>query len=162
MDSLRGSVATQLSSAFGNGGSSPLGLLMLLTSTLVFFEIGGLEVVVLGIERSYEAIPIGPFRPPSSWTSGATTIVIMASARLIEAAVALSAPVIVTILIADLLLGLLGRIVPGVAIPAIGGPAKSILGVVVLLVVFLWIRVALERSWTGWLALFMRAGRAGW
>jgi flagellar biosynthetic protein FliR len=162
VDVLRGSTATPLSSPFGAGGSSPIGLLMLLTATIVFFEIGGLEVVVLGIVRSYEAIPLGPFRPPSTWPGGAMTIVIMASARLIEASVALSSPVIVTMLIADLLLGLLGRIVPGVAIHSFGGVTKTILAVVVLLAVFLWIRVVLERGWTGWLRLFVTTGQMGW
>jgi flagellar biosynthetic protein FliR len=139
--------------------SGPMGVLMLLTSVVVFFEIGGLDTVAVGLVRSYEAIPLGSITVAPGWLGHAATVVILASANLIEATIALCAPIIVATITADLLLGILGRIVPGVPLRSMSGVARPVVVVLVLLLAFAGIRVALARSWASWLALFLASGR---
>ena len=52
-DILRGANLAEVISPFGQGRSSPLGVLMLLFSLVVFHEIGGVGTIALALARSY-------------------------------------------------------------------------------------------------------------
>jgi flagellar biosynthetic protein FliR len=132
-DFLRGANAMSVRSPLFSEGSSPLGNLFLLLATVVFWKIGGAAYVAKAFAGSYEAMPLaGALRRVP--TENAVFLVIAASAKLFESALALAAPAVVALLIADLTLGVVGRVLPGVPWGFVGVPAKALLGVGMVLV----------------------------
>lgn len=128
-DVLRGvNMAEAISPASGSR-SSPLGALMLLLAIVVFFEIGGMGYLTSALVRSYEAIPLSAPRRFAGGSRALAMVAIAASAKLIEAAIGLCAPVIVALLLADILLGIVGRYVPQIPLYFVGMPLKALLGV---------------------------------
>jgi flagellar biosynthesis protein FliR/FlhB len=66
-----------------------------------------------------------------------------ASGKLIESAVGLAAPVLLALLLADLVLGLVGRLVPRIPVYAHGTPVRALLGLAALLVTLAGIDLAI-------------------
>ena len=99
-DILRGANTAEVIAPGGEWRSSPLGSLMLLLAAVVFFEIDGLAHVTSALLHSYEAIPLDTHARLGTSPAAMARVIIVASARLIESAVALSAPVIVALLLA--------------------------------------------------------------
>ena len=110
-DVLRGASMSEALSPMGAGKSSPLGALMILLAVVVFFEIGGPVHLTAALARSYEAIPlISPMGFAGS-PHAMAMVAIAASAKLIESAIGLCAPALVALLLADIVLGVVGRAV---------------------------------------------------
>jgi flagellar biosynthetic protein FliR len=80
---------------------------------------------------------------------------------LIEAAIGLAAPVLVSLLLADLALGALGRAVPQIPLYFVGMPAKALLGVGAMLAGLATLDSALTAGFRGFLALLERAAQLG-
>lgn len=133
MDVLRGGNLAATISPTGGNRTSPLGGLMLLLSTAVFLEIGGVGHVATALARSYEALPLGHSWSLGERAPGTVVLAIVASGRLIEAAIGLCAPVLVAILLADIALGVLGRTVPQIPLHSLGMPIKALLGLGIVL-----------------------------
>lgn len=134
---------------------------MLLFAIVVFLEIGGVGQVMLAVARSYEAIPVSA--PVSIAASGrvAALSAIASSGKLIEAALGLSAPVVVALILADLVLGAVGRASPQLLIHVGGVPLKALLGIGLLLFGFGAIRSAMQASLAEFLGMMgfpMRLG----
>jgi flagellar biosynthetic protein FliR len=129
---------------------------MLLFAIVVFLEIGGIGQVTLALARSYDAIPISASPSVVATTGAAAIHAIVSSGKLIEAALGLSAPVVVAVVLADLVLGYLGRAVPEISIHVRGIPLKALLGIGMLLVGLGAIRTAMQANLADFLAL-MRA-----
>jgi type III secretory pathway component EscT len=145
--------------------SSPLGTLYFLAAAVIFLELGGLGRLAVALARSYEAIPIGAgARGASALTAGmrsAVELVISASAKLIESAVGLAAPVIVALWLADLVLGAVARLTPALPIHFAALPLRALLGVGVVLLGLGAIEAALAAEFPGWIGLADR-GFALW
>jgi type III secretory pathway component EscT len=160
-DVARGAGLAEPSSLSSNDSSSPLGALYWLSAVVIFLELGGLGRLASALARSYQAIPIG-----AGATAGATSahagmgaaleLVVVASARLVESAVGLAAPVIVALLLADLALAAVARLTPRVPIHFAAMPARALLGVGVVLLGFGALEAALVAGLPGWLALAER------
>ena len=86
-DVLRGANLVEILSPLSDARSTPLGGLFLLLAVVVFWEIGGAGYLVAALARSYEAIP--PTLDAVVLQRKAVFVVIEASAKLIESAVAL-------------------------------------------------------------------------
>jgi len=112
----------------GSRGSA-LGDLLLLLAVVIFLEMGGAGILATALARSYEAVPLAVPSPGPASLQSAAFLVIVASAKLIEAAIGLAAPAVVALLLADLALGSLGRAVPQMPLYFTGMPAKALLGV---------------------------------
>lgn len=155
-DVLRGANLAESISPLSEERSSPMGGLFLFVAVVVFWEIGGVGHLATALARSYEAMPLtmGGVGLPAH---KAALVVMMASTKLIESAVALAAPAIVALLIADLILGALGRAVPDVPVFFIGMPAKALLGVGVVLLGLGSLDGALTVGLRGFLALLDNA-----
>ncbi len=152
-DILRGASMSDALSPMGAGKSSPLGALMLLLSIVVFFEIGGPVHLTAALVRSYEAIP---FAVPVGFGGRPNTmamVAIAASAKLIEAAVGLCAPAIVALLLADIVLGMVGRAVPQIPLYFVGMPLKALLGVGAFLLGLAGMDAAMQHSLHGFFDL---------
>jgi flagellar biosynthesis protein FliR len=134
---------------------------MLLFAIVVFLEIGGVGQVMLALARSYEAIPVSD--PVSIAASGRAAALgaIASSGKLIEAALGLCAPVVVALILADLVLGAVGRAAPEILIHVSGVPLRTVLGIGLLLLGFGAIRTAMQASlaeFLGMMGLPMRPG----
>ena len=160
-DILRGANPDGVSSPAGDGRTSPLGALMLLLAIVVFLEIGGIGHVVSALGRSYEAIPLAVAVPLGGPAHAAAFVAIVASGRLIEAAIGLAAPAVVAMLLADILLGVIGRAVPRVPIQFGGMPLKALLGLGTVLLGLGGMDMALQGGFRGFLEILQAASRLG-
>lgn len=162
VDLARGGELARTRAPLGEGGSSPFGVLFLLLASLVFLEIGGVGYVLAALARSYEAFPLGASLDLGPRVESATLLVIASTMGLIEAAVALAAPVLVALLLADAALGLLGRAVPGIPVCSAAMPLRTLLGVGVVLLALGGMHVAMQggfRAFFGLLEGGLRGGR---
>ena len=133
------------------GRTSPMGNLLMLLGVVAFLEMGGLGYLSTALARSYEAMPVGGglIRHGQTWAA----VAIAASAKLIESAVALAAPAIVALLLADVTLGVLGRAAPQVPLYFVGMPLKALLGVGAVLFGLAALDVAMVAGFRGFLGL---------
>ena len=158
-DVLRGASMAQVLSPTGGGTSSPLGAMMLLLAAVVFFEIGGMAHVSSALVRSYEAIPLSS-HPRFAGSPGAmATVATVSSAKLIESTIGLCAPAVVALLLADILLGIVGRAVPQIPIYFVGMPLKALLGVGAVLLGLAGLDTALQFGFRGFFDLLDAAFR---
>jgi type III secretory pathway component EscT len=132
IDTVRGANLSSFQSPTSHEQQSPLALLMVLLAAVAFFQIGGPGHIGWALRRSYEAIPLAWGRPMLD-TQAAAMAAVTASAKLIESAIGLSAPILVAALLADLTLGLVGRALSQVPLASAGAPLKSVVVVAVLL-----------------------------
>ncbi len=152
-DVLRGASMSEALSPMGAGKSSPLGALMILLAVVVFFEIGGPVHLTAALARSYEAIPlISPMGFAGS-PHAMAMVAIAASAKLIESAIGLCAPALVALLLADIVLGVVGRAVPQIPLYFIGLPLKALLGVGAVLLGLASTDIALQSGFRGFFEL---------
>jgi type III secretory pathway component EscT len=132
VDTLRGASLAEVLAPTSEERASPLGALYGLLATLIFLELGGLPRLLEALLASYDAAPLaGPMSP--STLRAAAAVVVVASARLLEAALALAAPVVVALWLTDLALGMIARVAPQVPVYFVGLPAKGLLSVGVVL-----------------------------
>jgi flagellar biosynthesis protein FliR len=157
IEAVSGTSAVRGSSPVGTGAAGPFSSLMLPLAIVIFFEIGGVGHVVLALARSYEAIPVSSTLSLGTAGRSATVAAILASAKLIESALGLCAPVLVALLLAELALGLIGRVIPQLPITAWGAPLKPLLGAGVLLLGLGALQAAMQASFAEFLALVRSA-----
>jgi flagellar biosynthetic protein FliR len=159
-DVLRGDHLTLAPSPTGDGHASPLGALLLLFASVVFLEIGGVGHVASALARSYEAIPLGmPIHAESARASA--TLAIVASGKLIEAAIGLAAPAMVALLLADIALGIIGRAVPRMSIHQVGKPLRALVGLGAVLLGLGATDLALQHGFRDFFDLLVTALRPG-
>ena len=160
-DILRGANLAEAIAREQGSRNSPLGDLLLLLAVVVFLEAGGAGILATALARSYEAVPLGAALPGPASLHAAAFLVMVASAKLIEAAVGLAAPALVALLMADLVLGVLGRAVPQIPLYFVGMPAKALLGVGAMLAGLATLDSALTFGFRGFLDLLERAAQLG-
>jgi flagellar biosynthesis protein FliR len=152
-DVLRGANMAEVISPASGARSSPLGALMLLLSVVAFFEIGGLGHLTSALVRSYEAIPLSAPTRFAGSPYAMAMVAIAASAKLIESTIGLCAPAIVALLLADILLGIVGRALPQIPLYFVGMPLKALLGVGAVLLGLGGLDMALQSGFRGFFDL---------
>ena len=160
-DIVRGANLAEVISPLTESRSSPLGNLFLLLAVVIFFEMGGAGYLATALARSYEAVPLAATEPTPASLHTAAFLVIAASGKLIEAAVGLAAPALIALLLADLVLGALGRVAPQIPLYFVGMPAKALLGVGAILAGIATLDSALTVGFRGFLVLLERAAQLG-
>jgi flagellar biosynthesis protein FliR len=133
IDVLRGASLAEVLVPTSDERASPVGALYVLLATLVFLELGGVPRLLEALLASYDAVPLAGGLTAAN-LRGAAWVVAAASARLIEAALALAAPVVVALWLTDLALGMVARVAPQVPVYFVGLPAKGLLAVGIVLV----------------------------
>lgn len=108
-----------------NSTSSPLiGSLLNLIATLVFLAINGHLMMIAGIAESFSVIPIGSDSPSAAnWHALA-----LLGSEMFRVGLHLALPVLATMLILNLALGVLARAAPQLNIFAVGFPATILIG----------------------------------
>jgi flagellar biosynthetic protein FliR len=103
-----------------NTSISIVGQLYSLLASAVFLSIGGHTLVIGAVVRSFEVVPLNGWPDFGDLTAG----VVHASAGMLAIALALAAPIVVTLLVTDVAVGFLARMAPQMNIFGIELPAK--------------------------------------
>ena len=155
VDTLRGASLAEVLVPTSDERASPMGALYGLVATLVFLELGGVPRLCDALLASYDAVPLAGALTPAT-LRGAAGVVVVASARLLEVALALAAPVVVAVWLTDLALGMIARVAPSVPVYFVGLPAKGLLAVGVVLLGLGALERALAVGLPGWMELARR------
>ena len=117
-----------------------------LVGVLVLIAIGGDQLMITGLARSYALVPLLDAPALPSLVGGAQT----AFAQVFRSALELSAPVVLAIVITDAAFGVVSRVVPQLNVFAVGFPAKVTVGLLIISVSLPftagWMADELERS----------------
>lgn len=132
VDVVRGSVADSFSS-YVREKTTPLGMFYMWIAIILFFAIDGHLMFLRALANSYEIMPVFNAQHGPEIMLSANNIISTTSQMLIVG-VALAMPVIATVLLVDLGLGIVNRINPQISVYFVGLPLKSIVGVLGVLI----------------------------
>lgn len=104
--------------ALGEGGSA-FDQIFVMTATMVFLMIDGHHLVLIALQKTFDALPLNSPLP----FNGLETIM-LTTAAFISAGIHLALPVMTALLLTDLTLGLLARVAPQVQVYFLGLPVK--------------------------------------
>jgi len=110
-----------------NTQGSMLTSLYLALAALVFFTTNSHHLLILALQRSFVAVPVGTGRV----TAASANSVITLSGTMLADAVRIGLPIAATLLLVDLALGLLNRMAPQIGVFFVGLPAKLFIGFLV-------------------------------
>jgi type III secretion protein SpaR/YscT/HrcT len=155
-DAARGAAAQDVFQPGLGTQTSPLGAVGLQLAILVFFAVDGHLLFLRALAASYEAIPVA--RLPAGLGSPAMLeLAVSATGQLILAALGLAAPMLASLVVADVVLGLVGRVSPQLQLHFIGLPVKAVLGVLVMCLALGGLVTALRGELGASQGLFARA-----
>lgn len=109
-----------------------------LLALLFFLTINGHHYILRALERSYAYIPIGAVRISGSLCS----FIFSVAGEMFASAFKIALPVLASLFIADLAMGIIARTVPQINVFLVGLPLKIAIGLWVLLMLlplFVWI-----------------------
>jgi flagellar biosynthetic protein FliR len=108
--------------------ASVVGQVYTLFAMMILVVTGGIELMIMGLARSYDMIPIGTFPAPSQLGQLAVTALTQIPLIGLE----LVGPVILAVVVVDAAFGLVARAVPQMNVFVIGLPVKVIVAFVVI------------------------------
>jgi flagellar biosynthetic protein FliR len=118
----------------------------ILVGILILIAIGGDQLMIKGLARSYDLVPLLDSPSLPAIAGGAQS----AFAQVFLSAIELSAPVVLAIIITDAAFGMVSRVVPQLNVFAVGFPAKAAIGLLMIGVSLPfaagWIADELQRS----------------
>jgi flagellar biosynthetic protein FliR len=115
-----------LNPAIEDNGTS-LDQIFVMTSFLIFLVINGHHLFLLGLQKTFSLVPVNSAFPVLSMQT-----LIKMSAGFITSGVQMSLPILGTLLLTDLTLGLLARVAPQVHVFFLGIPLKIGVGLLAL------------------------------
>ena len=110
---------------------SALDQFFVMIATLIFISVNGHHGFILGVQRTFTVLPLNSGLPDLTYER-----LIRLTAELILAGLQLSLPVVGTLLLTDVTLGLLARVAPQVQVFFLGVPLKVALGLITLALSF--------------------------
>lgn len=156
IDHQRGAQSLQVMDPQTQSQISPLGRLYGNIMLVLFFYIGGPAIFFDALYTSYSLMPVDQFLP-SSFFSDANPFwfqVIKIFHEILKLSLQLSAPPLITILLADLFLGITNRMAPQVQISFLLWGLKAIVGLGVLWAAWWLVLKQMESNLTSWLKFF--------
>lgn len=121
-----GFAMVQLQDVSGNDQLSVVGKFWFIVAMLIFFTIGGHQLILSAFADSYEVIP-----PGSVGTSGTVAeLLIKYTAYVFVIAIKVAAPVMITLFLADVALGVIAKTMPTMNVFFVGIPIKIVVGLV--------------------------------
>ncbi len=105
--------------------------IFIMTATMLFLVIDGHHLVLIALQKTFEAIPLNGDLP----FNGLETIMVTTS-TFIMAGIHLALPVMTALILADLTLGLLARIAPQIQVYFLGLPVKVVVSLLTLSMTF--------------------------
>lgn len=106
-------------------GTRPIALLFQMMFAVLFLSIGGHHLLILAIQRSYEAFPVGQPTSIATLTEG----IVIAGSAMLMFALKLAAPLLAGFLVLAVTLGVMARIMPEMNILMISMPLRCAAGV---------------------------------
>lgn len=117
-----------------------------LIGVIIFLTIGGDEWVIRGIARTYELVPIGSTPDIERLIGGMVDVF----GAIFGAALQISAPILLALVLTDVGFGLVTRVVPQLNVFAVGLPVKVLVGMILIGVTLPlvggWVTRELEQS----------------
>jgi flagellar biosynthetic protein FliR len=113
---------------FGGAGSI-VGELYFMLTLVVFLTIGGHHALLLGLRSSFDSFPLGTL----AMNAPLFDVLIGFFDGVTSFAIRLAAPMLVTMLVVDLALGLVGKMMPQLNVMAMGLSLRSAMGLIVVL-----------------------------
>lgn len=110
------------------GGSGVIETFISAFALLVFVEINGHHLFLIGVRELFDVIPVGEVTK----VPGSLEAMLTISSGLFSAGLKLALPIMAALLLADLGLGLLSRVAPQFNLFALEMPAKMMLGLLAL------------------------------
>jgi flagellar biosynthetic protein FliR len=107
-----------------------IGQVYMLFTTMIFLLSGGVRLMIMGLARTYDLVPLGGM--PSTTTLAALAVHGLEQVPIVG--FELVAPVLLAILVADAAFGLLARTVPQMNVLVVGLPLKVLLAFAVVAV----------------------------
>jgi flagellar biosynthesis protein FliR len=107
---------------------SVLGQAYFLVTVVVFFAIGGHHAMIRALAISFEKLPLMSF--PSN--AGVVNLLVGLLTSATGLAIQLAAPSFITMLIVDLVLGMLSKTIPQLNLLSVGTPVRAVVGLIVL------------------------------
>jgi type III secretion protein T len=132
IDNQRGASMAAIDDAATGEQTSPFGLFLEQTMTVLFYSGGGLTLFLGAIFESYVVWPIATFYP--TFTDMFPGFVLGMADDLMRLVVVYSAPVIIAVFIAEFGLGLMNRFAPQLNVFVLAMPVKSLVAMIVLVV----------------------------
>lgn len=126
---------------YGSQGSL-VGDMYFMLTLVIFLAVGGHRVMLLGVRQSFDTLPLlslGIDKP-------LFTMLIELFQTATTLALRLASPMLVTMLVVDLALGLIGRAMPQFNVMQTGLAVRSVLGMVVIIVGLAFTGSVIERS----------------
>jgi flagellar biosynthesis protein FliR len=133
IDLQAGFAAASIYDPFSQAVATPIGRFIQLLSIMILFAINGHLMLVRGFVESFRAAPVGGLRLDDLAQIATVDLV-----RLMVSALEIAAPILATLFLTELVLGLLSRVSPQMNVLVLGFIAKTLL---VLVLVGLTVRV---------------------
>lgn len=124
LDSIIGFSFASLVDPITNMQNAVLGQVYAMFTALVFVVTGGDQIMIMGLAKSYQLVPLSGFPDPASL--GAMGLTALAQVFVIGLEVA--APAVIALLVADAAFAIVARAVPQMNVFIVGLPAKILLG----------------------------------
>jgi flagellar biosynthetic protein FliR len=128
LDTLIGFSFGALVDPITGNNSSILGQLYALVGVAIFIAVNGDHWVIQGLYRTYDLVPLADAPSIPSLTAGVQA----AFSGVFVAALELSAPVVLAVILTDAAFGVVSRVVPQLNVFAVGFSAKVTVGLLVL------------------------------
>lgn len=101
---------------------------LLYVGLLLFLQLNGHHMLILGLLRSFSVVPAGAAALGSGLTAVAVNVLMGATILLVRLAI----PVVATLILTDITLGMIGRTVPQLNVLMLGLPVKAAVALLVL------------------------------
>jgi flagellar biosynthetic protein FliR len=131
VDTTRGANLAEVLVPQTGARTSPTGLLFFLLAVVLFLVLGGHRIFITALGASYQVLPLATF-PQIDGIGAFALLCGRLTADLLLLALALAAPVVAALFLADMILGLINRFAPQINVFFLAMPAKAVLGIGVL------------------------------
>jgi flagellar biosynthetic protein FliR len=124
LDTIMGFSFASIVDPFTNLQNAVMGQLYAVFTVAIFIVTGGVEMMVMGVAKSYSVVPIDVY--PGTDTLARLGMNVFSQVFVI--ALEIAAPPLIALLVADAAFGLVARAVPQMNVLVVGLPAKILLG----------------------------------
>lgn len=147
IDFMRGASSLQVTDPMTQTQTSTIGVLFNYVMIVIFFQVGGLFIFLSALVQSYEVLPVDQMINASFFSLHVPfwKLVVGLLTRITAISVQLAAPSLVSILMAEMFLGIANRLAPQVQIVFLGMSLKSLLGLGLL--------------WAAWAFIMQQMGK---
>ncbi|NLK51765.1 MAG: flagellar type III secretion system protein FliR [Syntrophomonadaceae bacterium] len=126
-----------------SGIQMPLvGNFLYIIALLVFLSVNGHHLILTALVKSYDFIPVMGF----TYESGLTEIIIILFCGMFLTAMKIAVPVVITLVVTDIALGLVARTVPQMNVFIVGLPMKIMVGIfslITIMSIYVWVMTTL-------------------